>query len=639
MKVSIEKPASTSISYSFAKKEQPKSLFFQPRLALGPVNDAYEREADSVAEKIVKTDNAEQIQTKITPVSPRAIQREEEENLQGGEQYKLLPETPESSFLKQSLNTPLIGGYIQRACPQCAKEEEEKIQRKTDHPSLSTEVPESVYEAIKSPSRPMEEGTRTFMESRFGYDLGNVKIHTGNIAAKSAQDVNALAYTSGNSIVFNQGQYTPHTESGKKLLAHELTHVIQQKGSSGTIQRTVHGSNTPRTPTNCHNWKIPLPPWIAGTMAHSQIAAFAAGAGIVPHLIPRATKILRGIPNPPFGTPPGYADLWWNTGADVRVAEIKSTAAGDAAAHPEARHYRDRHNEWLARLAMPPHAFDDAAYLASVGAPLPGSLLDLSGFTGTDLSLGPFIGDPLKQLHIEADSNGAMVYWCTGFGMVNPIWVVVLRDLLDKLRDLLDQLKRLMQRIGQGIRDALGWLGENAPVIAFVLLVIALLALLVLAIVCLIAAPETGGLSLACSYLGVIGAIEAFAAILIVLGFSEAASDVREAGSELAMTRVTEEESAQLATAEAYERLADRGPASTTTSTGGTRSSGGDPAARLVAALRPLMSFDGVMTLARNATTVPPGTQSALNQALAVLDRAGDSSTSALIRSEMSRLS
>ena len=72
---------------------------------------------------------------------------------------------------------------------------------------------------------------RNFYEPRFGYDFNNVKVHTDTVAAKSAQSINALAFTSGNNIVFNNGQYSPDTDSGKRLLGHELTHVVQQRGS------------------------------------------------------------------------------------------------------------------------------------------------------------------------------------------------------------------------------------------------------------------------------------------------------------------------------------------------------------------------------------------------------------------------
>ncbi len=67
------------------------------------------------------------------------------------------------------------------------------------------------------------------METRFGYDFSNVIIHSGDTAARSSDSVGALAYTIGNNIVFGKGKYVPNTTEGKRLLAHELTHVVQQQ--------------------------------------------------------------------------------------------------------------------------------------------------------------------------------------------------------------------------------------------------------------------------------------------------------------------------------------------------------------------------------------------------------------------------
>jgi hypothetical protein len=120
---------------------------------------------------------------------------------------------------------------IQRKCAKC--DEEEKLQRKETH---TTESPDtsSVEQTLQSSGSELDKGTRSFMEKRFGYDFSNVKIHTDSVAAKSAGSINALAYTSGNNIVFNSGQYSPDTDSGKKLLVHELTHVVQQnKATAG----------------------------------------------------------------------------------------------------------------------------------------------------------------------------------------------------------------------------------------------------------------------------------------------------------------------------------------------------------------------------------------------------------------------
>lgn len=116
---------------------------------------------------------------------------------------------------------------IQRKCSTC--EEEKRLQKK-DSTSGSGDKDQYtlVNDVIHSSGRPLDSSTRSTMEGRFGYDFSNVKIHTSDIAAKSAQSINALAYTSGNNIVFNDGQYSLGTDAGQKLLAHELTHVVQQ---------------------------------------------------------------------------------------------------------------------------------------------------------------------------------------------------------------------------------------------------------------------------------------------------------------------------------------------------------------------------------------------------------------------------
>jgi peptidoglycan hydrolase-like protein with peptidoglycan-binding domain len=77
---------------------------------------------------------------------------------------------------------------------------------------------------------PLERPVRTRMEGRFGHDFGEVRVHTGTAADHSARSFGALAYTRGRDVVFSRGQYAPHTPSGQRLLAHELAHVVQQRG-------------------------------------------------------------------------------------------------------------------------------------------------------------------------------------------------------------------------------------------------------------------------------------------------------------------------------------------------------------------------------------------------------------------------
>ncbi|MBN2385425.1 MAG: DUF4157 domain-containing protein [Anaerolineales bacterium] len=98
-------------------------------------------------------------------------------------------------------------------------------------PDLSGEAPGGVQAALQSPGQPLEADTRAFLEPRFGQDLSRVRIHADARAARSAGALNALAYTVGRDIVFSAGQYRPDTLAGRKLLAHELAHVLQQGGA------------------------------------------------------------------------------------------------------------------------------------------------------------------------------------------------------------------------------------------------------------------------------------------------------------------------------------------------------------------------------------------------------------------------
>jgi hypothetical protein len=92
-----------------------------------------------------------------------------------------------------------------------------------------TVVPPIVHEVVNSSGRPLDPATRGFMESRFGHDFSQVRVHSDARAAKSARAVNASAYTVGRNVVFGTGQFEPATTQGRHLLTHELTHVVQQR--------------------------------------------------------------------------------------------------------------------------------------------------------------------------------------------------------------------------------------------------------------------------------------------------------------------------------------------------------------------------------------------------------------------------
>lgn len=172
----------------------------QAKLAINHPGDKYEEEVDRVAEQVVRMPDP------VTFKGP-------------------VPSQP-----------PLI----QRSCPKCRKsgereEDEEPLQTKPlpapargAAQTSPSSVPPVVHEVLRAPGRPLDAATRAFMEPRFGYDFSRVRIHTDVRAAESARAMNASAFTVMSDLTFNAGQYAPSTEQGLRLLAHELTHVLQQ---------------------------------------------------------------------------------------------------------------------------------------------------------------------------------------------------------------------------------------------------------------------------------------------------------------------------------------------------------------------------------------------------------------------------
>ncbi|MDP9075940.1 MAG: DUF4157 domain-containing protein [Bacteroidota bacterium] len=185
-----------------ANKAADSGVFFkpviQPKLTVNEPGDRYEQEADAVAEKVMRMTG---------------------------------PAINDNLFFPPAATT------LHRKCKAC-EEEEKHVHRKegdSDEAHGGHEL-DSYVSSLSSGGQAMSEGSRLFFEPRFGHDFSGVKIHTNSEAARSAQSINALAYTTGNNIVFNTGQYSPESASGKKLMAHELTHVVQQ-GSGSTIKK------------------------------------------------------------------------------------------------------------------------------------------------------------------------------------------------------------------------------------------------------------------------------------------------------------------------------------------------------------------------------------------------------------------
>jgi hypothetical protein len=115
---------------------------------------------------------------------------------------------------------------------------------------VAAEMPPVVADALRSPGQSLDAGTRAFFEPRFGHDFSRVRVHTDAKAAESARTANALAYTVGRHVIFGAGQYAPGTSDGKKLLAHELAHVVQQQATPRIIQREIAPGQPSSAPAN-----------------------------------------------------------------------------------------------------------------------------------------------------------------------------------------------------------------------------------------------------------------------------------------------------------------------------------------------------------------------------------------------------
>jgi uncharacterized protein DUF4157 len=127
-------------------------------------------------------------------------------------------------------------------CAECASNR--LLSRKQTIGSAPGTVPPIVHQVLRSSGQPLDASTRAFMELRFGHNFSQVRVHTDAQAAESARAVSALAYTVGRRVVFAGGQYAPSTSKGRRLLAHELVHTIQQ-GHTGDLADASLGVGAP----------------------------------------------------------------------------------------------------------------------------------------------------------------------------------------------------------------------------------------------------------------------------------------------------------------------------------------------------------------------------------------------------------
>lgn len=185
------------------KNPQQSGTFFQAKLTVSSPGDQYEKEADEVAEKVVSTEG-NNLDTQPAGMSGLRL-------------------------------TPVSSRDIQKKCAEC--EEEEKVQMKGNGQEgpVNSEI-ENAIQTAKSGGQKLPSDTESSMSERFGTGFQDVKIHHDTKSNHLNRKLNARAFTTGNNIFFKTGEYNPKTYEGKKLLAHELTHVVQQKGKGGLAE-------------------------------------------------------------------------------------------------------------------------------------------------------------------------------------------------------------------------------------------------------------------------------------------------------------------------------------------------------------------------------------------------------------------
>ncbi|MFN6218404.1 MAG: DUF4157 domain-containing protein, partial [Aphanizomenon sp.] len=187
----------------------------QTKLTIGEPGDKYEQEADQVASQVVQQINSP---VPVQSAQGQTVQREEV-----------------APFEEEQVQAKSISDTIQRE--EVAPFEEEQVQAKSISDTIQRQEKPDLEASInqaRGGGQAMRDNIRKPMEEAFGADFGGVKVHTDSRSDQLNQSIQARAFTTGQDVFFRQGEYNPGSRGGQELLAHELTHVVQQSG--GTVQ-------------------------------------------------------------------------------------------------------------------------------------------------------------------------------------------------------------------------------------------------------------------------------------------------------------------------------------------------------------------------------------------------------------------
>jgi hypothetical protein len=220
-------------------------LRLQPKLEIGAVDDPLEREADAMADAVVRMpDPALAVSPAPPPVSRKWAACE-------GDDKRLQRKPAEADAVADAvmrMPDPALAvsagpSQVSRKCADC-EEEDKELQRKpaAAPEAAGLEAPPTVHNVLREPGQPLDASTRGFFELRFGREFSQVRVHTDGGAARASRQIGAQAFTHGSDIFYAAGK----SPSNNALTAHELAHVLQQRGDANLRQRPAPIGDAPQ---------------------------------------------------------------------------------------------------------------------------------------------------------------------------------------------------------------------------------------------------------------------------------------------------------------------------------------------------------------------------------------------------------
>jgi hypothetical protein len=316
----------------------------QPKLTIGQPGNTYEQEADRVADQVMRMPAESLIGTTLS-ASPQHIQRQCGACASGQVHCRTCAEEEE---IQRKPLASTITPLIQR------QRHFEEVGEQGEAPSLTEGTPswlpsaltdvQAHIQPLRGDGQPLPEATRAFFEARFNYDFSHVRTHSDLQASETAQTVNARAFTLGSDVFFRAGEYAPESATGQRLLAHELTHVVQQTSSLAPATATIQRQAAPAEAAAARTEEVTTPGLIvedaATALTPGQMKKSAFLAELRSEVCTVAEAALAGTGQTTDGCP--YLNSWFSYYSQQDSQHIERAIrryAPEAAGVPAARDY------------------------------------------------------------------------------------------------------------------------------------------------------------------------------------------------------------------------------------------------------------------------------------------------------------